>query len=228
MKIKKYNQSCLLIETNNKRILVDPGVIGYDNYLDNEWINIDYILVTHRHSDHCYSEIINNIIERDHAILYTTKEVVDNNNFISYEVVKENDVIDLQDIKIEVVKAVHGFWPKMKNGGEIKENVGYIIDDGRKRLYTTSDTICFNNNYHCDILCMPFNGNGLTMGIVDGIMFIEDINPEIVLPIHREHPMDFMNPSKTFLDDELTKKNINHYILDNLEEIQIGEKWFIL
>ena len=28
MKITKYNQSCLLIETNNKRILVDPGTNG--------------------------------------------------------------------------------------------------------------------------------------------------------------------------------------------------------
>ena len=27
MKITKYNQSCLLIETNNKRVLVDPGTI---------------------------------------------------------------------------------------------------------------------------------------------------------------------------------------------------------
>ena len=36
MKITKYNQSCLLIETNNKRILVDPGTIGYDESLLND------------------------------------------------------------------------------------------------------------------------------------------------------------------------------------------------
>ena len=29
MKITKYNQSCLLVETNNKRILFDPGKFGY-------------------------------------------------------------------------------------------------------------------------------------------------------------------------------------------------------
>ena len=39
-----------------------------------------------------------------------------------------------------------------KSGGEIFENVGYILDDGYKRLYTTSDTINFNNDYKCDIL----------------------------------------------------------------------------
>ena len=48
MKITKYNQSCLLIETNNKRFLVDPGNIGFEENLLNEWKNINYILVTHR------------------------------------------------------------------------------------------------------------------------------------------------------------------------------------
>ena len=64
MKITKYNQSCLLIETNNKRILVDPGTIGYDESILNEWSNINYILVTHRHPDHCNKEAINKITEQ--------------------------------------------------------------------------------------------------------------------------------------------------------------------
>ena len=68
---------------------------------------------------------------------------------------------------------------------------------------------------------MPFNGNGLTTGIVDGIMFIEDIHPEIVLPIHLEHPLAFMNPSKELLHKELLRNNIEHKILDNLESITI-------
>ncbi len=44
MKITKYNQSCLLINTNGKRILVDPGTFGYTEKILNEcWINIDKI-----------------------------------------------------------------------------------------------------------------------------------------------------------------------------------------
>lgn len=31
MKIKKYPQSCLMIETNNKKILVDAGSLKYQN-----------------------------------------------------------------------------------------------------------------------------------------------------------------------------------------------------
>ena len=222
MKITKYNQSCLLIETNNKRILIDPGKINYDESLLNEWKDINYILVTHRHSDHCNPEAINTIIKRDKAKLYTTKEVVDNIGLINPTIVKQGDIINLGNIKIEVTKAIHGFLVAMKtNGGEIFENVGYIIDDGNKRLYTTSDTICFNCDYKCDILCMPFNGNGVTMGIVEGTLFAKDLNPELLIPVHTEMALSYMNPNMDSLKTELEKADINYKILNTKESIEI-------
>lgn len=222
MRITKYNQSCFLIETNKKRILIDPGNIGYDESLLNEWNNIDIILVTHRHSDHCNVLAINEIIKRDNARIYTTDEVVKNKDLINPFVIKQADVIDLKNIKIEVTKAVHGFLPTMKEkGAEIIENVGYIIDDGSKRIYFTSDTICFNNNYKCDVLCMPFNGNGLTMGIIDGVMFAKEINPKLLIPSHMEMALPFMNPDLKRLKDELEESKINYKILDLKETIEI-------
>lgn len=222
MKITKYNQSCLLVETNNKRFLIDPGKIGYDESLLDEWVNIDFILVTHRHGDHCNAEAINEIVKRDNAKIYTTSEVTNNVALINPIIVKQGDVIDLGDTKIEVTKAIHGFFTKMKkSSGEIFENVGYIIDDGHNRLYTTSDTINFNNDYKCDILCMPFNGNGLTLGIMDGVMFAEDINPKLLLPVHMEHPLPFMNPDIELLKTEIEKTGIEYQILNLRETIEI-------
>lgn len=223
MKITKFNQSCLLVETKNKRILIDPGNIGYNENLLNDWTDIDYILITHRHRDHCNVEAINTIVKRDNATVYTTNEVVSNTNLINPIIIKQGDIIDLGNIKVEVTKAIHGFFTKMKkSGGEILENVGYIIDDGEKRLYTTSDTINFNNDYKCDILCMPFNGNGLTLGIIDGVMFAQDINPELLLPIHMEHPLPFMNPDIDNLKSEIEKAGIKYKLL-NLEETIVVE-----
>lgn len=222
MKITKYNQSCLLVETNNKRILIDPGKIGYNESLLNEWTNIDYILITHRHGDHCKVDAINKIVKRDNAKVYTTKEVINNTDIINPTMIKQGDVIDLGDIKIEVTKAVHGFLTPMKyKGGEIFENVGYIIDDEKKRLYTTSDTINFNNDYKCDILCMPFNGNGITLGIIDGIMFAKDINPELLIPVHLEMELSYMNPNIEILKESLEKENIKYKILNVKETIVI-------
>lgn len=222
MKITKFNQSCLLVETNNKKFLIDPGNIGYEVSLLNEWKDIDYILITHRHGDHCNVDAINTIVKRDNAKIYTTKEVADNTSLINPIIVKQGDIIDLENIKIEVTKAIHGFFTPMKKaGGEIFENVGYILDDGHKRLYTTSDTINFNNNYKCDILCMPFNGNGLTLGIIDGVMFAQDINPELVLPVHMEHPLPFMNPDIDKLKLEMEKAEIKYRLLNVKDTIDV-------
>lgn len=222
MKITKYNQSCLLVETNGKRILFDPGNFGYVDSLLDEWINIDYIFITHKHGDHCKDDAINYIVNRDGAKVYTTKEVINSHNLLNTTIVKEGDVVDLGDIKVEVTKAIHGYLATMKNsGGEILENVGYILDDGNKRLFTTSDTIGFNNNYKCDILCMPFNGNGLTIGIVDGVLYVKDMNPELLLPIHMEHPLPYMNPNIDVLKKALDEANINYKILELRETIEV-------
>ena len=61
MKITRYAQSCVLIEAKGKRILVDPGVIGHDESLLEDWKDIDLLLVTHKHGDHCHEEAIKEI-----------------------------------------------------------------------------------------------------------------------------------------------------------------------
>lgn len=73
MKITKYPQSCLLIETKEKRILVDPGNLKYkDEYFD-VWNNVDVIFITHKHPDHCYSEVLEKMDER--IKIYSSSEV---------------------------------------------------------------------------------------------------------------------------------------------------------
>ena len=68
---------------------------------------------------------------------------------------------------------------------------------------------------------MPFNGNGLTMGIVEGTMFAKDINPELLIPVHTEMALSYMNPNLDTLKAELEKAGINYKILDIKESIEI-------
>lgn len=52
MKITKYPQSCLMIETNNKKILIDAGGLKYQEKFLDDWKTADIILITHKHGDH--------------------------------------------------------------------------------------------------------------------------------------------------------------------------------
>lgn len=215
MKITKYPQSCLLIETNNKKILVDAGGLKYKEEYFDIWKQADIILLTHKHGDHVNYDVLKNI----GVPIYSTLEVQNTYSELKINIIKENDNIPLDNINIEVVKAVHGYNPNLKNGGEVFENVGYIIDDNKTRLYITSDTICFNNDYKADIVALPVTAYGLTMSSYEASLFAKDLGAKLVLPTH-------MDNEKYPTDLEYMKKNfkifdINYKVLEIEESLEV-------
>lgn len=197
MKITKYPQSCLMIEINNKKILIHPGILKYQESFFQDWKTADIILITHKHGDHINADVIKNI----NIPIYSTQEVQDEYPDIKFNIIKENDCLSFDNFKIEVVKAIHGYNPNLKDGKEVFENVGYIIDDGKLRLYTTSDTICFNNNYRADLVALLITAHGLTMSSYEAALFSKDLGAKLVLPIHIDnstYPTDLNYMSQNF------------------------------
>lgn len=218
MKITKYPQSCLLIETSNKKILVDPGSLKYKDEYFKIWNNVDAIFITHKHGDHCNSQVLEKI--NSNIPIYSTSEVKNTYNSLNINIVKENDAIEIGNVKIEVVHAMHGYQPMLKGAGEVVENVGYIIDDGKTRLYATSDTICFSNEYKADILCVPVTGHGLTMSAFEAALYSKEVNAKITLPIHMDNPKFPTNYE--YLKEMFEKYEINYKVLENDEVIEIN------
>lgn len=215
MKITKYPQSCLMVETNNKKILIDAGNLKYKEKYFNEWKQADMVLITHKHKDHIYNEILKEI----NVPIYSTKEVQEAYPEIQFNIVEENDVLNFGNLTVAVVHAIHGYNPLLKNGGEVYENVGYIIDDNKNRLYITSDTICFKNEYKADIVALPVTARGLTMSAFEAALFSKELDAQLVLPIHMDnekYPTDIK-----YMKEEFAKFAINYKILEIEETIEI-------
>ena len=217
MKITKFPQSCLLIETNNKRILIDPGNLKYKDEYFNIWKKADIILITHKHQDHCNNEILEKL--NNNITIYSSNEVQEANRNLNIKLVKENDIINLDNIKIEVVKAIHGYQPLLKGTGEVHENIGYIIDDGKTRLYTTSDTICFKNDYKADILCEPVTGHGLTMSAFEAALYAKEVGAILTIPVHMDNPI--FPPNFEYIKEMFEKYDVEYEILENGESIEV-------
>lgn len=217
MKITKFPQSCLLIEAKGKKILIDPGKLKYKDEYFNTWNSVDIILITHKHLDHCNTEVLQKI-NKDIKI-YSTQEVQDANKILNINIIKENDIIELDNIKIEVVHAIHGYQPLLKGEKEIHENIGYIIDDGENRLYTTSDTICFKNEYKADILCIPVTGHGLTMSAFEASLYAKEVGATLTIPIHMDNPA--FPPNFEFIKEMFEKYEVEYEILENDESIDV-------
>ena len=217
MKITKFPQSCLLIETKERKILIDPGTLKYKEEYFDIWNNVDIILITHKHPDHCNIGVLEKI--NKNIKIYSTQEVQDANKNLNINIVKENDVIELDKIKIEVVHAIHGYQPLLKGDKEIHENVGYIVDDGENRLYTTSDTICFKNDYKADILCIPVTGHGLTMSAFEAALYAKEVGATLTIPIHMDNPA--FPPDFKYIEEMFNKYEVEYEILENDETIEV-------
>lgn len=213
MKITKFGQSCILLETKGKRILIDPGHLLYEkSLLNGAWSDIDVLLVTHKHKDHCFDDAILEIVKNTKTTFYSSNEVADSHPNLSPSIVKEGDVLDLGGIKIEVVKAVHGYHPRLKGGNEIEENIGYIIDDGENRAYHTSDSIGFNNDYTCDVIFVPVCNHGLVMGAYDASHFSKETGAKLVIPVHYDNPLFPADLDE--VKEEFEKEGLGYKILE--------------
>ncbi|MEK7095457.1 MAG: MBL fold metallo-hydrolase, partial [Patescibacteria group bacterium] len=60
MKITKLGHCCLVIEINGTRFLTDPGAY---TTAQNEAKNIDYVVISHEHTDHLHIDSLKNILE---------------------------------------------------------------------------------------------------------------------------------------------------------------------
>ena len=221
MKLTKFAQSCVLIETKDKRILIDPGVIQYDeSLLIDYWYDIDVLLVTHKHTDHCHAEAIKAIMQNPKTKFYTSSEVANHYPELSLtKTVRAGEIINVEDIKIEVTNAVHGFQPFLKGGNEIHENIGFIVDGGEKRVYQTSDTISFDNDYRCDILFVPVCNHGLVMDPFSATLFAKETGASLVIPIHYDNPK--FPADLDLVKKEFDKQQLNYKILSIKEFVEI-------
>lgn len=66
MSITKYLHSCLLIEEDNKTILIDPGMYTFDAgiFPFGSLEKLDAIVITHEHFDHCFLPFIKKLQEQ--------------------------------------------------------------------------------------------------------------------------------------------------------------------
>ena len=115
--------------------------------------------------------------------------------------------------------AIHGYQPLLKGDKKINENIGFIVDDGENRLYSTSDTICFENEYKANILCIPVTGHGLTMSAFEAALYAKEIGAVLTIPVHMDNPsfpLDFK-----YLEEMFNKYEIEYEVLENDESIEV-------
>lgn len=175
MKITKLGHACLLIEENETRILIDPGIFAPQA---SELKNIDAVLITHEHSDHLSLDLLKQILENNpQAKIYTNTSVgaLLTEANITFNLLTGRQAFQVNEIPIKSFEVDHA--PLHSSIPQIK-NTGYFIAE---RLFYPGDSL-INPEEPIEILALPVAGPWLRLS--EAIDYTLALKPEQCFPVH--------------------------------------------
>ena len=174
MQITKFVHSCLLIEEDSKKILIDPGNYSEESLGVNSLNGLDYLLITHEHPDHMYLPLIKKTLEKSPEVKIISNPSVA--GILGNEGIKASTDGD-KFIKLEEVPH-EKIWM-----GKPVQNVKFIVTG---KLTHPGDSHTFTQT--TEILALPIQAPwGSTTAAVE---LAEKLKPKIIIPIHDWHWKD--------------------------------------
>lgn len=179
MIIKKFHHSCILLEENNKRLLIDPG---YFSFIDGDVTTadigpVDAIVITHAHQDHYYPKALKEFRAMQSTPIITHEEIgttLKNDEGISYERIEAGAVYTIAGFTIEAFSAPHEALPV-----DVPHNLAYRFN---KTFLHAGDSLHVSTDARADILALPVAGPW--MNINQGLDYARRLKPKVAIPIH--------------------------------------------
>ena len=201
--IECLGHSTIKISKLSKTIYIDPYNIKEEPQ------DADIIFITHNHYDHYSPQDINKI-KKQNTIIVITQDLYNevqeigfgSNNII---MVKPNENYEISNINVSTVPAYNTnkkFHPKENNW------VGYIIKIENTTYYIAGDTDITEENkkVKCNVAFVPVGGT-YTMNAKEASELINEIQPQIAVPIHygsivgtKQDAIDFKNLLNTNIE----------------------------
>ncbi len=175
MNITKYPQSCILVEKNNTRIVIDPGEPFSEQFDVDDLGHLDAVLFTHQHADHIDESIIDTFVGLEIPMYANeaTAKLIESN----VTKVHENDTFTIGDMVITARELPHCLMP---DGSEGPQNTGYVVND---YFFHPGDGVSIDD-LTVPVLAAPMAGPDISPK--DVLDFITQVNAKHIVPIHND------------------------------------------
>lgn len=180
MRITHHGHSCVQIEKEGARILIDPGKFAFDvnGKQPEEFTGVSAIFLTHEHIDHTDPEILKRILAANHSCIVYANDSIQKalaKQSVNVVVVQDGEAVMVGPFLVQGVRAPHEPLPVA-----VPECRGFLIDGV---VFHPGDSLHPNPvpqgvKVLCAPACAPW------MNANQGIEFVELVKPEIVMPIH--------------------------------------------
>lgn len=173
MKVTKFPQSCLLLEKDHQKIVIDPGDVFLKSHDVSELKGVAAVLYTHQHADH-YEPTIAAAFKEWGVALYAnadTAALIGDHA----QVVHDTDTFEVAGFTVQARELPHCL---LANGAAGPQNTGYVIDD---ILFHPGDGKELAD-FTVDNLALPLVGPDIS--VLDAINFAKQVQAKVVVPIH--------------------------------------------
>jgi L-ascorbate metabolism protein UlaG (beta-lactamase superfamily) len=210
MKVTKYPQSCLLIEEEGRRLLIDPGSFVSKQFTANDLLPVDAILITHEHADHLDSSLLKSLTAQGNIPVVGNASTAEAHAGVITKVVSDRDSFDVAGFHVTVRELPHCL---MLDGSPGPQNSGYVIDGV---FFHPGDGISIDD-LRVENAAVPIAGPDVSPKDIYG--FIRQLGCKAVVPIHYDY---FPNDPK-FVAQLLQSMNddVKVVVLDNGQSTDI-------
>jgi L-ascorbate metabolism protein UlaG (beta-lactamase superfamily) len=188
-RMRWLGHSCLLFESDGKRVLIDPYLTGNPKAAAKaSEVPADFILISHGHGDHVGDAVA--IAKRTGATVISNYEIslwLEAQGLQNVHGMQHGGSFNFAFGRVKLTLAFHGSaLPDGSNGGN---PCGFLLTfkDGKK-VYDAADTGLFGDmrligEEGIDLALLPI-GDNFTMGPDDALRAVKLLNPKRIVPIH--------------------------------------------
>lgn len=174
MKVTKYPQSCLVLEGDGGRILIDPGTIAMNAYSLDDYGEIEAVLYTHQHADHYDERYVDELLDRG-ATLYGNADVCEKIGGGRGTEVTDGETFEVAGFEVTPRDLPH---VEMVDGSPGPPNTGFVVDG---TLFHPGDGAEIEGLQVAN-LALPIAGPSISFRTA--YRFTESLGAELVIPIH--------------------------------------------
>lgn len=172
MKVTKYEHATLVVESADRRLVIDPGVF----LTPPDFATTVAIVITHEHADHWTEQNLRMILEKaPDARIFAPQGVASAASGFEITVVKAGDIIEADPFTLEFFGEKHAV---IHESIPVPDNVGVLVNE---ELYYGGDSYTVPSK-PVGTLAAPVGAPWLKIG--DAMDFVLKVKPKRAFYIH--------------------------------------------